>query len=452
MTRRAWRHKPANKPKLAKPITKPGQVVSVDQIESSTPGFFAQGKGALTKRRYVAATVFVDVFSSLTYIHLMESLSSVETVEAKEAFERYAKHHGVEIMAYHAGNGRFADNLFKSHVETCRQKLTFCGVDAHHQNGIAERRIRDITESAQTMLLHAIHRWPKGINAHLWPYALRHTVNIRNSLPRTHNGTSPVSSFSQVPIEPNLSHFHPFGCPVYVLEGPLRSLQIFPKWNDRSKVGIHLCHSPQHASSVPLILNPATALVSPQFHVVFDDNFDTVLKDANFDSLWQVKANLCDADADLYRDSLSTSPVDLTNSSVTLLDYSLSQPPQGFTTPWSEPVLHDPAASQQSHERTGDTTTPSNQIQISPPTQIPLSNGLVDAGSEGESEGATSPPQSAITDTTPATSMQYRTRSGRVSQPNTKYQDYTSFASTLISTFGSDDGTTWNDIHPFAFY
>ena len=35
-------------------------------------------------------------------------------------------------------------------------------------------------------------------------------------------------------------------------------------------------HSPAHAGSVALVLNPKTGLVSPQFHVVFDDDFSTV--------------------------------------------------------------------------------------------------------------------------------------------------------------------------------
>ena len=35
-------------------------------------------------------------------------------------------------------------------------------------------------------------------------------------------------------------------------------------------------HSPYHAGTVALVLNVATGLVSPQYHVVFDDKFSTV--------------------------------------------------------------------------------------------------------------------------------------------------------------------------------
>ena len=35
-------------------------------------------------------------------------------------------------------------------------------------------------------------------------------------------------------------------------------------------------HSPTHARSVALVSNPSTGHASPQFHVIFDDDFTTV--------------------------------------------------------------------------------------------------------------------------------------------------------------------------------
>jgi hypothetical protein len=49
-----------------------------------------------------------------------------------------------------------------------------------------------------------------------------------------------------------------------------------PKWEPRSRLGIYVGHSPSHAGSVALVLNPRTGHVSPQFHVVFDNLFTTV--------------------------------------------------------------------------------------------------------------------------------------------------------------------------------
>ncbi len=45
--------------------TKTGQCVSVDQMISTQVGFIAQLKGTLTRKRYTAATIFVDHYSRL---------------------------------------------------------------------------------------------------------------------------------------------------------------------------------------------------------------------------------------------------------------------------------------------------------------------------------------------------------------------------------------------------
>jgi hypothetical protein len=69
----------------------------------------------------------------------MQDSSSNEMINAKRAFEQFATDHGVKIAHYHCKNGRFKDNAFKQACESAQQRLTFCGVNAHFQNGIAER-------------------------------------------------------------------------------------------------------------------------------------------------------------------------------------------------------------------------------------------------------------------------------------------------------------------------
>jgi hypothetical protein len=70
MTKKPWRIK-GNKPKgVGHLATSPGKMVSVDQLESSAAGFISQLKGRLIRRRYKAATVFVDHFSRMSYVHL----------------------------------------------------------------------------------------------------------------------------------------------------------------------------------------------------------------------------------------------------------------------------------------------------------------------------------------------------------------------------------------------
>ena len=53
-------------------------------------------------------------------------------------------------------------------------------------------------------------------------------------------------------------------------------LSTCPKWEPRSRLGIYVGHSPAHAGTLALVLNPRTGHVSPQFHIVFDDLFTTV--------------------------------------------------------------------------------------------------------------------------------------------------------------------------------
>jgi hypothetical protein len=65
-------------------------------------------------------------------------MNASKTIEAKEAFERWSASHGVKIKHYHADNGHFAENAFMSHVARCGQTISFCGVNAHFQNGKAE--------------------------------------------------------------------------------------------------------------------------------------------------------------------------------------------------------------------------------------------------------------------------------------------------------------------------
>ena len=125
------------------------------------------------------------------------------------------------------------------------------------------------------MLVHAKKRWPKAVSAHLWPYALRTANDIFISTGRD-AGPSPLERFSDVPIRPKISHFRPFGCPVYVLQGKLQAGQKGPKWHKRAHVGLYLGPSPVHARSVALVLNVTTGLVSPQFHCKFDNLFETV--------------------------------------------------------------------------------------------------------------------------------------------------------------------------------
>jgi hypothetical protein len=278
-TRRPWRSKPKVGQQGGKfrTASEAGQRISINQLESSTPGLIAQIKGWLTKKRYKVATSFVDHFSGLSYIHLQKSTNADETLEAKLAFERFASKFKVQVKSYQADNCRFAENKFMAAVKESGQTITFCGVNAHFHTAVAERRIRTLQDQART-LIHAQHRWPKAVDAHLWPYALSVANEVHNSTPTIgrEDHKSPFELFARSEVTPNWNHFQPFGCPVFVLNNKMQSGKKLPIWEVRLRMGVYLGMSMQHARSVTLALNLKTGHVSPQFHVTFDPKFETV--------------------------------------------------------------------------------------------------------------------------------------------------------------------------------
>jgi hypothetical protein len=180
-SRKAWRSKDTKdtKEQPVKVETRPGDITSIDQMNSTTPGLVAQISGVLTTKRYKCATVFVDQGSWLGYVHLQKTSSTEEMIKAKEAWAAYTRTHGVAVKAYLADNGILHANKW---VESCRkanQPLTFAAVNSHYKNGIVERCIKEIQEGARTMLIHANCQWQSSVNAHLWPYAVKMACDQR---------------------------------------------------------------------------------------------------------------------------------------------------------------------------------------------------------------------------------------------------------------------------------
>ena len=270
---------------------KPGDLTSVDMMVSPNPGLIAQMASLLTRKRYRHATVHADQASRLGFVYLQTDSTVESTVKGKEAYERFAQSHGVTIRGYHADNGIFRAKGWVKHCNDNRQALTFAAVNAHHQNGLAERRIRQLQDQARTSMIFAMSRWPKCATTALWPYALlmaNETCNIAPPLQHPLR-LSPLQAFSNSNIHISHKHYKPFGCPVYVLDPDLQNSNPCHKWKPRSRPGVYLGHSPLHNRNVALVLNIDTGRVSPQFHVKFDRRFHTVIQHP-IESHWQDKA------------------------------------------------------------------------------------------------------------------------------------------------------------------
>ncbi len=109
-TRKPWRGAKTAKDRLDdKVASKPGQVVLIDQLVSPIPGLIAQMTGFLTTKRYKYATV-LWISSAGWVLSTYKRQHWQETIEAKKAFESYAKRHGVNVENYLANNG-----MFKAH-------------------------------------------------------------------------------------------------------------------------------------------------------------------------------------------------------------------------------------------------------------------------------------------------------------------------------------------------
>ena len=165
-------------------IKQPGDLIHMDQAESSNPGRPMTHSGRNNKTKIVCFTIFVDSISKKIFVEFQTSTNSQQTLAGKHRMELNAKHHGVKIKHFRADNGIFKAAEIKIDIEKKQQRISFCGVGAHNQNGVAERHIRTIVERARTILLHATTRWPNTIKTELWTFTVNYTVDKWNSTPR----------------------------------------------------------------------------------------------------------------------------------------------------------------------------------------------------------------------------------------------------------------------------
>ena len=130
------------------------------------------------------------------------------------------------------------------------------------------------------MMLHAALQWPSVADQTLWPLALSHAAYLHNQTLTPESGLSPMEIWSWSKSDHHdLWTVHPWGCPAYVLDPKLCEGSKIPKWAPCSCHGQYMGHSAIHASSVGLVRHLQTGHILPQFHMVYDDYFETVHSD-----------------------------------------------------------------------------------------------------------------------------------------------------------------------------
>ena len=133
------------------------------------------------------------------------------------------------------------------------------------------------------MMVYAHMVWPDEKDESLWPLAVSHAAYLYNNLPNEKSGLAPIEVFSQTQSDfQALLNAHPWGCPAYVLAPKLTEAGgKIPKWQPRSRRAQYVGVSPLHAENVALVRNLSSGFLSPQFHVVFDDWFETCYSSAD---------------------------------------------------------------------------------------------------------------------------------------------------------------------------
>lgn len=202
---------------------------------------------------------------------LQKSLAASDTIRRKLALEREAADVNLRIKNIHTDNRVFNSAKFSAHCKHLKQKIGFSAVGAHHQNGVAENAIPTICNTAHANMMHAMIRWPERNMLDLWPFAMSYAIRVHNRFLSTRNLVQAKDrAYSELPRR------HVFGCPIYVLDPVLQDGKKISKWDNKARQGIFVGFSDEHSSLAPLVLNPKTQHISPQYHVIFDDKFTTV--------------------------------------------------------------------------------------------------------------------------------------------------------------------------------
>lgn len=281
---------------------KPGDCISADHYLSPISGRLYTSFGR-ERQGYTCGTLFVDHASGKIFNFPQFSTNAADTIDSKRMLERFARKEGILVKAYHSDNEVFASEAFKSDCVFHGQKLTFSGVGAHHQNGVAEQNIKTISQWARANMLHAAYHWHEHANVKLWPQAVDYAVWVFNRLPSIKTGLSPNELWSNaLSNNYDLRRARPFGCPVYVLDPKLQDGSKIPKWDTRARRGMFVGFSAHHSSLVPLVMNILMGKITPQFHVVFDEKFQTVASLPSGETLRDEWTNILTFEHDCFLD------------------------------------------------------------------------------------------------------------------------------------------------------
>jgi hypothetical protein len=101
----------------------------------------------------------------------MKDFTTNETLLAKLEFKKLCAKADCSVKHYQADNGQFSDNEFLAACNKLNQTIEFCGVGAHHENGMVENRNKQLAQTARVLLLHSMRMWSQMVDQMFWPFA-----------------------------------------------------------------------------------------------------------------------------------------------------------------------------------------------------------------------------------------------------------------------------------------
>ena len=127
------------------------------------------------------------------------------------------------------------------------------------------------------MIYLSLHWTESGIDdLYLCSFAVKHSLWVYNWVPNQSSVINPMEMLTKKKSNHlELRRSHICGCLVYVLESKFQNSQKLPKWNQRSWLGQFIGFSEDHSTQVANSRHLQTGYISPQYHLVFDDLFET---------------------------------------------------------------------------------------------------------------------------------------------------------------------------------
>jgi len=259
----------------------PGDFVSMDMVPVGITGRSFKGYGRENSvETFRALAVFVDAASGVVKVYPLVGESTNDVILAKLKFEEFMwTTAAVTVKEYHADQGSvFTSAEFRNDCKKKAQKQSFAGTSAQFQNGSAERTIQTIFWSARSMMLHCSLRWASDdcSDAPLWPQAVCYAEWLFNRVPKK-NGFSPLEILTRRRSDhKDLNRAKVWGCPTFVLDPTLAEGKKLPKFKARARVAQYMGMSDEHSTLVGLVRHLISGSISPQYHLVFDETFESV--------------------------------------------------------------------------------------------------------------------------------------------------------------------------------